>query len=160
MDDAHYVGDSQHRVSEGAEEARRRYITVTTRQRLHQRSFRLRVLRAYHERCALCRLRHEQLLDAAHIVPDKDLLGLPVIPNGLAMCKLHHAAFDRDFIAIRPDLVIRVRRDLLEEHDGPMLIHGLQRFHGREIWVPARLDQRPRPDLLEERYRRFLDQER
>ena len=83
-------------------------------------------------------------------------LGLPVVPNGLALCKLHHAAFDQNFIAVRPDLVIQVRRDILEEEDGPMLIHGLQEFHERRILVPRRSEEQPRPDLLEERYRRFL----
>lgn len=156
VDDAHYVSDGLLAVAEGSE-ARREYITVTTRQRLHQRSFRARVLRAYRERCALCRLRHEQLLDAAHIVPDTDPLGVPVVPNGLALCKLHHAAFDQDLIGIRPDLVVHVRRDILDEDDGPMLIHGLQGFHERKILVPSRSDEKPRADLLEARYRRFLE---
>jgi len=156
VDDAQYVSAGLVGVGQGWDDARREYITVTTRARLHQRSFRLRVLRAYQERCALCRLRHAQLLDAAHILPDSDPRGAPVVPNGLALCKLHHAAFDQDFIAVRPDLVIQVRRDILEEEDGPMLVHGLQEFHERRILVPRRADERPGPELLAERYRRFL----
>ena len=42
----------------GEAELRRRYITREVRQRLHQQGFRERVLRAYREQCALCRLRH------------------------------------------------------------------------------------------------------
>lgn len=156
VDDASYMSEGLSAVAEGGIEARREYITVTTRQRLHQRSFRLRVLRAYQDRCALCRLRHEQLLDAAHIVPDSDPEGLPVVSNGLALCKLHHAAFDQDFIGVRPDLVVQVREDILHEDDGPMLIHGLQGFHGRQILAPRRSDDRPRKDLLKQRYERFL----
>jgi putative restriction endonuclease len=156
VDDAHYMSEGLEVVAEGSDEARREYITVTTRQRLHQRSFRVRVLKAYRERCALCRLRHHQLLDAAHIMPDADPLGRPVVPNGLALCKLHHAAFDQNFIAIRPDLVVEVRQDILDENDGPMLLHGLQEFHDRRILVPRRSDERPSSELLEERYRRFL----
>ena len=83
---------------------RRAYLTDTFRRRLHQVAFRERVLRAYAERCALCRLRHQELLDAAHITPDSDAEGEPVIGNGVALCKLHHAAFDRFTFAIRPDL--------------------------------------------------------
>jgi putative restriction endonuclease len=79
-----------------------------------------------------------------------------VVPNGLALCKLHHAAFDQDLIGIRPDLVVQVRSDILEEDDGPMLIHGLQGFHEGRILVPNRPEERPRADLLEARYRRFL----
>lgn len=156
FDDPKYLSAALMEVSEGSDEARREYITVTTRQRLHQRSFRVRVLRAYRECCALCRLRHQQLLDAAHIIPDADPLGIAAVTNGVALCKLHHAAFDRNFIGIRPDLIVRVRPDILDEEDGPMLIHGLQEFHNRKIQVPRRSELQPRADLLEERYSRFL----
>src|SRR5258708_1925732 len=37
--------------------ARRQYVTAVVRQRLHQRGFRERVLRAYQPCCAICRLR-------------------------------------------------------------------------------------------------------
>jgi len=156
VDDAHYLSQGLEAVAEGSEEPRRAYITVTTRQRLHQQSFRLRVLRAYRDRCALCRLKHPQLLDAAHILPDRDPRGVPAVPNGLALCKLHHAAFDRNFLGIRPDRVVQVRPDILQEADGPMLVHGLQELHGRPIWIPRRREEQPRSDLLEERYRGFL----
>src|SRR6266511_1601323 len=77
----------------GEGEDRRRYITAATQRRLHQVAFRVRVLQAYKERCAVCRLRHVELLDAAHILPDGHPKGLPVVPNGLALCKIHHAAY-------------------------------------------------------------------
>ncbi|MGE5251875.1 MAG: HNH endonuclease, partial [Bacteroidota bacterium] len=48
-------------------EARRAYLTATVRVRLHQRSFRERVIDAYRSQCAFCRLKHRELLDAAHI---------------------------------------------------------------------------------------------
>lgn len=75
-------------------ELRRRYVTRLVRQRLHQQAFRERVLEAYREHCAICRLRHHELLEAAHIVADTDPEGEPLVSNGLALCKLHHAAFD------------------------------------------------------------------
>ena len=98
-----------HSIAEAGDDARRAYVTRTVRQRLHQVVFRQRVIRAYQERCALCSLRHQELLDAAHITPDTDPEGEPVVTNGVALCKLHHAAFDRFFFAIRPDYVIEVR---------------------------------------------------
>jgi len=73
VDDASHMGMSPLTPSvrdEGADIARRVYVTGVVRMRLHQRSFRERVLDAYHRQCAFCRLRHEELLDAAHIVPD------------------------------------------------------------------------------------------
>ena len=51
-------------------EIRRRYATRVFQQRLHQREFRERVVRACQHHCAICRLRRDELLDAAHIVPD------------------------------------------------------------------------------------------
>ena len=48
----------------------------SVRQRLHQASFRERVLSAYSDHCALCQLKHRELLDAAHIVPDSEGMGI------------------------------------------------------------------------------------
>lgn len=136
-------------------EGRRAYVTRLTQQRLHQQGFRKRVLLAYQERCAVCRLRHSELLDAAHILPDGHPKGEPVVPNGLALCGLHHAAFDRHFLGIRPDLTIEIRADILRETDGPMLLHGLQGFQGGRIGVPRRAELQPDRDFLAERYEMF-----
>lgn len=140
---------------EAATEGRRRYITRQIQQRLHQEGFRQRVLSAYRQHCAICRLRHAELLEAAHILPDGHPLGEPVVPNGLALCKLHHAAFDADILGIRPDYQIEVRLDVLEEKDGPMLRHGLQGFHQRLLWTPPKPLLRPKREFLEERYALF-----
>jgi putative restriction endonuclease len=137
--------------------ARREYITTTFKRRLHQRAFRERVLLAYRSQCALCRLKHEELLDAAHIIPDTEPDGHPVVPNGLAFCKLHHAAYDHHFLTVTPDFVIEVRRSILEEEDGPMLMHGLKEMHGKEIRVPRERTLHPDPARLEWRYKRFRE---
>ncbi len=138
-----------------ADAPRRAYLATLMTKRLHQSLFRVRVLDAYEETCAVCRLRHWELLDAAHILPDKHPLGEPVVPNGLALCKLHHAAFDADILGVRPDLKIEVRHDVLREADGPMLKVGLQGFDGQIISVPRQKALRPNVDFLAERYERF-----
>ena len=144
--------------SEDADIARRVYVTGVVRMRLHQRSFRERVLEAYQRQCAFCRLRHEELLDAAHIVPDPEPAGEPLVRNGLALCTLHHTAFDRYFLGLRPDYVLEVRRDILEEQDGPTLVHAIQRLHGTAIIVPRQSHLQPSRELVEIRYQRFLAQ--
>ncbi len=145
-------------AAEAAEDdARRHYITSAVRQRLHQRGFRERVLEAYREHCALCRLRHRELLDAAHIVPDGEEGGEPVVVNGLALCKLHHAAFDAKLVGIRPDYVVEVHPKILEERDGPMLRHGLQGIHRTRLYLPRSSKRRPDPDRLRWRYERFRE---
>lgn len=124
-------------------------------QRLHQAAFRERVLRAYQRHCAICRLKRDRLLEAAHVIADTDERGVPMVSNGIALCSLHHRAFDAYLITVTPDYVVEVRPDVLGEIDGPMLIHGLQGFHKQGIRVPRRERDRPDRDLLEERYAVF-----
>jgi putative restriction endonuclease len=131
------------------------YVTAVVRTRLHQRGFRERVLRAYQQCCAICRLRHDALLEAAHILPDGHPLGEPVVPNGIALCKLHHAAFDSYIIGVSPDLKVEVRLDILREIDGPMLQHGLQGFQGKLIQEPRASHLKPNRDFLAERFTLF-----
>ena len=144
-------------VDASTEDVRRRYVTRLVRQRLHQNAFRIRVLRAYRDTCSICRLHHPVLLDAAHILGDTHALGEPVVSNGLALCKLHHAAFDSNILGIRPDLVVELRSDVLREIDGPMLLHGLQGFEGRTLTVPRSELLRPNREFLAERYEAFRE---
>jgi putative restriction endonuclease len=152
-----YIADkvSSLLVSEAAEDARRSYVTSSVRIRLHQRSFRERVLEAYQRQCALCRFRHEELLEAAHIIPDSHPEGEPAVRNGIALCTLHHSAFDRRFIGIRPDYKIEIRPDIMREHDGPTLVHAIQALHGQSIFIPKAPALRPDQKLLTIRYEQF-----
>ena len=136
--------------------ARREYLTSQARRRLHQRAFRERVLRAYQDQCAFCRLRHAELLDAAHIIPDTEE-GEPMVHNGISLCRLHHAAFDRFFIGVRPDYIVEVRADLLEESDGPTLQHAIQGLHNKPITLPRRDIEKPSVNFLAERYYCFVE---
>lgn len=135
----------------------RAYSLRLAKQRLHQPAFRTRVLLAYDTRCAMCRLAHGSLLDAAHIVPDGEELGAPTTPNGLALCKIHHAAYDQNMLGVSPDYVIHLDRALLDEIDGPMLRHGLQEMHGQTITLPRRPSDAPDRDLLAWRWERFAN---
>lgn len=135
----------------------RRYVERLNRLRLHQPVFRAQVLRAYEEQCAVCRLRHHaELLDAAHILADGHPLGHAVVPNGLAMCKIHHAAFDANIIGIRPDLTVAVARNVLAEIDGPMLRYGLQEMAGVRLHIPRSARLHPDPTRLGERFLAFV----
>lgn len=147
-----YMGDLR-----DLSEPQRAYARRLARQRLHQPAFRTRVLVAYDTRCALCRLAHGSLLDAAHIVPDSNSspLGAPTTANGLAMCKIHHAAFDQQMIGIDPDYRVHVNREVLAEIDGPMLRHGIQEMHGTTITLPERVKDRPGREMLAWRWEQF-----
>jgi putative restriction endonuclease len=133
----------------------RAYASREARVRLHQQRFKLDVMRAYRHRCAICALRERSLVQAAHIVPDADPQGIAAVVNGLALCAIHHLAFDRNVLGIDPDGVVHIARRLLDETDGPMLRMGLQGFHGAGITLPGRPEDRPDPVRLHARFERF-----
>ena len=139
------------------EEVLRQYALRETRQRVHQPVFRSMVMRAYETQCAVCALRHTQLLDAAHIIPDSADDGIAAVRNGLALCKIHHAAYDAGILGMSPDYQVAIRDDILAEVDGPLFEHGIKRLHGDGLRkLPTRRGDRPDRDLLDRRFRRFL----
>ena len=135
--------------------AERRYALHEVKQRLHQASFRDAVISAYNGRCALSGLPEQLLLDAAHIIADMDMeYGQPVVPNGIPLSKIHHAAFDAHLIGIDPDYRVHVSDRLLSQKDGPLL-ETLKRLDRGELHLPARLKDRPDRDRLAMRYEKF-----
>jgi putative restriction endonuclease len=132
----------------------RRYAVRETRARLHQARFRGRVLIAYRDSCAICRLKELRLLDAAHIVGDAQFGGEPLVSNGLSLCSIHHRAFDQNLVGISPDYEVHVSPNLLEDEDGPML-ELLKTFHRESIVLPSRQAWRPNREQLAVRFERF-----
>jgi putative restriction endonuclease len=132
----------------------RSYAERVVKQRLHQPMFRQRVLVAYNNQCSICNLRHTRLLDAAHVLSDSEG-GQPVVTNGIAMCKIHHAAYDVDIFGIDPSYRVAVRTDVLTEVDGPTLRYTLQAIDGSTLGLPASTAARPSRELLEIRWNRF-----
>ncbi len=136
--------------------SRRHYAKSVTWARVHQPVFRARVLHAYESRCAICRLRYHQLLDAAHIKPDAEG-GEPIVPNGISLCKLHHSAYDSNLMGIDPDYRVQVRPDVLDESDGPTLRHSIQEIHDSKLNLPRQRAARPDRNLLAERFEAFRE---
>ena len=141
----------------------KKYVERVVRQRVHQPMFRARVMRAYtlpsmagasRPTCAICRLQHVGLLDAAHIVADSND-GEARVTNGIALCKIHHAGYDKNFIGISPDYKVHINHDLLEEVDGPMLTHGFQAMHLKEIALPVLKADWPSKESLDQRFASF-----
>ena len=135
----------------------RRYALRTVKQRLHQGSFREAVINAYDGRCALSRIPEPLLLDAAHIIPDKDeKFGQPVVPNGIPLSKIHHAAFDAHLIGIDQDYCLHVSERLLDQSDGPIL-EALKRLNNKAIFLPKRPEDWPDQDRLKLRFENFRE---
>lgn len=136
----------------------RRYALRVVKQRMHQATFREAVISAYESRCAISGLPESRLLDAAHIIEDKDeALGQPVVRNGIPLSKIHHAAFDAHLIGIDPGLIIHVAPRLLEQKDGPML-EAMKAVHLQKIRPPKRLIDSPDLERIELRFSQFKAQ--
>ncbi len=134
----------------------RAYSLGDVRTRLHQQRFRINVLRAYRERCAICALKEPALVQAAHIVDDRSPEGIAAVVNGIALCAIHHLAYDRNLLGIDPAGVVHIAGRLLNEIDGPMLTTGLQGFHGKPIAIPRRAADHPDPIRLQTRFDQFV----
>jgi len=89
-------------------------VTKATRETvLRIRGFRQAVIEAYSCRCAVCGLKINSPdslsweVEAAHIVPHHSM-GRDDIWNGIALCHLHHWAFDVGWFTLRDNYVIEV----------------------------------------------------
>lgn len=80
----------------------------------------------------------------------------PTVSNGLSLCKIHHAAFDSNFIGVSLDFKIIVREDVRWEKDGPMLKYGIQQFHDKRIILPRNRELWPDQKRLETRFKQFI----
>ena len=113
------------------------------------------MIAAYDGRCALSRFPEQRLLDAAHIIEDKDeLFGQPIVPNGIPLSKIHHAAFDAHLIGIAPDYRVHISGRLRDLNDGPLL-DALKMLDGRMIQFPNRDRDKPDRDRLALRFEKF-----
>lgn len=135
----------------------RRYNERVVKTRFHQPLFRARVIHAYQQRCAVCRLPFNELLDAAHIKPDSE--GGPArVSNGLSLCKIHHGAYDSQILGISPDYRIHIRQEVLDTFDGPTLQYSLKEMNGESLrQIPEETRSRPDRELLAERFEKFKE---
>lgn len=123
----------------------RRVVIGKVARRLRDTGFTRRVMSAYANRCCMCGVQL-RLVEAAHIVPvasaDNDATS-----NGLALCALHHRAFDRALLTITEDYRVALNPQRLEHLSERALDAGLGRFMGSlrtTISLPP--DRRDRPD--------------
>jgi putative restriction endonuclease len=133
----------------------KRYNERIVKARYHQPLFRARVIHAYEERCAVCRLPFTELLEAAHIRPDSQG-GSTKISNGMSLCNIHHGAYDADIIGISPDYTIHVKDSVLATFDGPTLQHSIKEMDGEALrQIPKETASKPDRELLAERFEKF-----
>jgi len=133
----------------------KKYNEQVVKVRYHQPLFRAEVLQAYQQKCAVCGLPFTKLLEAAHIKPDAEG-GSASVTNGIALCKIHHGAFDANLLGISPKYVVKIHKSVLATNDGPTLQHSLKEMDGKDLrQLPAHKVQMPDPGLLAERFEAF-----
>ena len=120
---------------------------VLTRHRLGQGSFRLAVLDAYRQRCAITGTRMAPVLQAAHIRPYA-AGGQHRVDNGLALRSDMHTLYDRGYLGVDADYRLRVS-PWLSEHFGNGVELYSREARGDLIRLPDSKDEHPDRDALE-----------
>ena len=131
-------------------QAARRYDLVETMRAYRDSQFRPAVLRAYAYRCAVCGCALK-LVDAAHIVPVSFPGSTDDVTNGLALCRLHHGAYDNGLLGVRSDYSVMVNPETESRLAELKLAIGLDEFKARlpqRIIYPASIEARPDADKL------------
>lgn len=123
----------------------RRYDLVETIRAYRDSQFRPAVLQAYAYRCAVCNC-DLKLVDAAHIVPVVHLTSTDDVTNGIALCRLHHGAFDNGLLGVQSDYRVIINPDMVNRLHKINLDTALEEFKSRlpkTIRVPTVMEARP-----------------
>jgi len=125
---------------------------TVSRQRARDSAFALLVKEAYESRCVFCGSQRETPkgnpeVEAAHIYP-KEENGSDDVRNGIAVCKLHHWAFDTGWLSITDDYEILVKKE--PERNG---YNEFKELEGNKIRLPKKEEMNPHPRFLTEHRR-------
>ena len=108
----------------------KKLTTFTRKSAMRTRGFRQAVVEAYSYRCAVCGLKIRSPdsltweVQAAHIVPNSSL-GRDDVCNGIALCRLHHWAFDVGWFTLLDDYKVQASEQI---HNLPPEIGKLGQF--------------------------------
>ncbi len=119
--------------------------------------FRKVVVQVYEHQCAACGVRirlpnGQTIVDAAHIIPFAETKNDHPC-NGMALCKNHHWAMDRQLIAPTPDLRWVVNQELDDRQAGEKELIDLA---GKRVIVPKEKAYQPNADALAWRHEQLL----
>ena len=119
------------------------------RRRVRDTAFTKLVRDTYDYQCAVCGSSRESPdgnpeVEAAHIYP-KHEGGSDDPRNGIALCKLHHWAFDTGWFSLTDDHEILVKN--ASDRDG---YHEFKQLEGESIRLPTEENAKPHPVFLQE----------
>lgn len=126
----------------------RKIVITQIAKKFRASDFRKRVLGAYGQRCAFCGVQLE-LIDAAHIIPVAAPSSNDETANGIALCKLHHAAFDRNLVSFDEKYKIEVSETESARLTAANLSGGLKEFKKNlRTAISLPIDRRDYPPAL------------
>jgi putative restriction endonuclease len=128
----------------------RREVLRIIKQKVREADFRDRILTAYKATCAMCGIQLG-LLDAAHIVPVYSPKSTDETNNGIALCSLHHRAFDNGLVSIDSKYRIEINQANLNKLSVQGLDGGYATFQKNlraVIAVPADRRDHPHPSHI------------
>lgn len=131
-------------------ESARRYDLVETMRVYRDAKFRPAVLHAFSYKCAVCNC-DLKLVDAAHIIPVSHRNSTDDVTNGVALCRLHHGAYDNALLGIQSSYNIVINPTMVNRLSAIGLGTALEEFQSRlpeKIRVPASIEARPSPKKL------------
>ncbi len=113
-------------------------------------AFPLKIKEQYQNRCAVCRKSRCTAagypeVQSAHIYP-KEKNGADDLRNGIALCRLHHWAFDEGLLAISDDLTLLVNNAITKDED----YEEISKYAGVAILPPLDKRYTPLPLFLTE----------
>jgi putative restriction endonuclease len=128
----------------------RQRTAVSIRRALRDINFRKRVLTAYSFHCAMCGIQL-RLIDAAHIIPVNQENSTDETRNGLALCALHHRAYDQALVTVTDNYSVIISKEQIAELRNINQADGLQIFSQNLrplILLPPAVTDRPHAEYI------------
>jgi putative restriction endonuclease len=132
------------------QDMQRKITIVSVRKKLRDTNFKKRVLTAYSYKCATCGIQLK-LVEAAHIIPANHENSNDETRNGLALCALHHKAYDHALITINEDYSVKFNQLQINELKKLSLDDGLINFSQAMrplILLPPSITDRPHIEYI------------
>lgn len=142
--------DSDREIINKIKDPKRKKVLRETMQAVRASDFARRVLGAYKRRCCLCGMQLG-LLDAAHILPVSEEESTDETNNGMALCAIHHRAYDRaiytideKYRVIRNGDLLKKLKDLKQGFGAKRLFIGVD----DQIRLPEKKADNPSIDMI------------
>jgi putative restriction endonuclease len=121
---------------------------VLVKQRVNQNFFRSTILSSYYFKCCITGLSIPEFLVSSHIVPWSKNKENRLNPrNGLCLNSLHDKAFDRGFLTITPDYVVKLSSSFGDYLESYSVQEYFVKYQDQKIMLPDKF--LPKKDFLD-----------